>query len=148
MPEYTTPDIRNIALVGHGGAGKTTLAEALLHKSGEIPVMGDLARGTTVMDFDAQERAHQISLNSAVASFSHQQKHVNLVDTPGYPDFLGRALSVLPAVETAAVVVDAKSGLQTVTRRMMEISEARGLCRLLIMGLRGFVWVNSAGETV
>ena len=133
MPEYTTADIRNVALVGHGGAGKTTLAEALLHCAGAIAALGEVTRGTTVMDFDAQEKAHQNSLSSALASCSHQDKHINLIDTPGYPDFQGRALSVLQAVETAAVVIDARSGVQMVTRRMMQVAQSRGLCRLIVV---------------
>jgi elongation factor G len=133
MPAYTTDDIRNVALVGHGGSGKTTLAEALLFKSGAIASMGEVTRGTTVCDFDQQEKDHQHSLNSAVASLDHAGKHVNLVDTPGYPDFLGRALSVLPAVETAAVVIDARSGVQLATRSMMEAASQRGMCRLVVI---------------
>ena len=102
MPGYTTEDIRNVALVGHGGTGKTLLVEALLHAAGVIGAMGEIARGTTVCDSDPQEKAHQHSLNACIVSLDHDGAHVNLIDTPGYPDFRGRALSVLPAVETAA----------------------------------------------
>ena len=133
MPEYTTDDIRNVALVGHGGAGKTTLAEALLAHSGVIGAPGSVTKGTAVCDFDPQEKEHQHSLYTAVASFDHGSRHVNLVDTPGYPDFLGRALPVLAAVETTAVVVDARQGVQMVTRRMMEAAAQRGLARLVVV---------------
>ena len=133
MPEYTTDDIRNVALTGHGGAGKTTLAEALLAYAGVIGAPGSVTRGTSVCDFDAQEKEHQHSLYTAVANFDHGSRHVNLVDTPGYPDFLGRALPVLAAVETAAVVVDARQGVQMVTRRMMEAAAARGLARMVVV---------------
>ena len=133
MPEYTTDDIRNVALVGHGGAGKTTLAEALLAHAGVIGAPGNVTKGTSVCDFDPQEKAHQNSLFAAVASFEHGSRHVNLVDTPGYPDFLGRALPVLAAVETAAVVVDARQGIQMVTRRMMESAGQRGLARMIVV---------------
>ena len=84
-------------------------------------------------DFDAQEKEHRHSLYTAVANFDHGSRHVNLVDTPGYPDFLGRALPVLAAVETAAVVVDARQGIQMVTRRMMEAAAERGLARLVVV---------------
>ena len=133
MPAYTTDDIRNVALVGHGGAGKTTLAEALLAYAGVIGAPGSVVKGTSVCDFDAQEKEHQHSLYSAVANFEHGSRHVNLVDTPGYPDFLGRALPALAAVETAAVVVDARQGVQMVTRRMMEVAAARGLARMVVV---------------
>ena len=133
MPEYSTDDIRNVALVGHGGAGKTTLAEALLAYAGVIGAPGSVANGTSMCDFDPQEKEHQHSLYTAVAHFDHGSRHVNLVDTPGYPDFLGRALPVLAAVETAAVVVDARQGVQMVTRRMMEAAARRGLARMVVV---------------
>jgi len=133
MPDYTTEDIRNVALVGHGGTGKTMLAEALLHKAGAIAAKGEIVRGTTVCDFDSQEKEHQHSLSSAIASLDYKGKHVNLLDTPGYPDFLGRALIALPAVETVAVVIDARSGIEMSTRRMMEAAAERGLARLIVI---------------
>lgn len=130
---YTTEDIRNIAVTGQSGAGKTTLVEALLHEAGAINQVGTVARGTTVCDFDPQEKTHQHSLDSAVVSLEHDGSHVNLIDTPGYPDFIGRALSALPAVETCAVVVNAQSGVELVTRKMMEQAAERGMDRLLIV---------------
>ncbi|MCI0591590.1 MAG: elongation factor G, partial [Gammaproteobacteria bacterium] len=133
MPNYTTEDIRNIALVGHGGAGKTTLAEALLYKAGVIKSMGSVQRGNTVLDFDPQEKAHHRSLDSAIASLDYQGRHINLIDTPGYPDFIGRALAVLPAVETIAVVINAQAGIEMVAQRMMEWAKDRGLDRLIIV---------------
>lgn len=133
MSNYTTEDIRNVALVGHGGAGKTMLAEAMLLKAGAIASLGEISRGTTISDFDPLEKEHQHSLNSSVMNLEYGGVHVNLIDTPGYPDFLGRALSVLPAVETVAVVVDARSGIEMNTRRMMEAASKRGLCRMIVV---------------
>ena len=133
MSNYTTEDIRNVALVGHGGAGKTMLAEAMLLKSGATASLGEIVRGTTVSDFDPLEKEHQHSLNSSVMNLDYGDVHVNLIDTPGYPDFLGRALSVLPAVETVAVVIDARSGIEMNTRRMMEAAAKRGLCRMIVV---------------
>ena len=133
MSNYTTEDIRNVALVGHGGAGKTMLAEAMLLKSGAIASLGEIVRGTTVSDFDPLEKEHQHSLNSSVMNLEYGDVRVNLIDTPGYPDFLGRALSVLPAVETVAVVIDARSGIEMNTRRMMEVASKRGLCRMIVV---------------
>ena len=132
MP-YTTQDIRNIALVGQAGAGKTLLAEALLAQSGAIRSKGSLARGTTVCDFDPQEKALLHSLDAAICGFETQGKRVNVIDTPGYPDFLGRTLSALEAVETAVIVVSAVNGVETMTQRMMEFAKARGLCRLIVI---------------
>ena len=133
MPEYTTDDIRNVAFVGHGTAGKTTLVEALLAHAGVIGAPGSVAKGTSVCDFEPQEKEHQHSLYPAFASFNRGSRRVNLVDTPGYPDFLGRALPVLAAVETVAVVVDARQGVQMVTRRMMEAAAQRGLARMVVV---------------
>ena len=115
MAGYTTSDIRNVALVGHAASGKTTLAERILLTAGVIDSMGDVTKGTTVADFDPLEKTHGRSLNSAVMHIDHAGKHINFIDTPGYPDFNGHALGVLPAVETAAVVVDARSGVQMIT---------------------------------
>jgi elongation factor G len=133
MPGYTTQSIRNVALVGHGGVGKTMLAEAMLYKAGVAQAMGEIARGTTASDFDEQEKAHQHSLQSSLLRLEHEGAHINLIDTPGYPDFLGRALSVLPAVETLAVVMDARSGIEFTTRRMMQAADECGLCRMIIV---------------
>ena len=133
MASYSTEDIRNIALVGHSGSGKTTLIESMLHRSGAISSSGTVEKGSTVSDFDAQEKAYIHSLNSTVVSMDYHGGHINLIDTPGYPDFMGRALAVLPAVETCAVVINAQTGIEMITRRMMDIAKDRGLDRLIIV---------------
>ena len=133
VSKYTTADIRNIALVGHAGSGKTWLAEALLHKTGAIPAKGSLERGTTVCDFDPMEKEFRHSLDAALVSLDHAGKQINLIDTPGYPDFLGRSLSTLPAVETAVVVVNAQAGIEMVTEKMMDAAANRGLARLIVI---------------
>jgi elongation factor G len=130
---YTTTEIRNLALVGHAAAGKTLLAEALLHRAGATKAMGELTRGTTVCDFDPLEKEYQHSLDPAVCHFDLNGSHVNLIDTPGYPDLLGRSMSVLPAVETAAVVISAQTGIELATRRMMEAINEQKLCRIIIV---------------
>ena len=132
MP-YSTADIRNIALVGQAGAGKTLLAEALLAQSGAIRSRGSLARGTTVCDFDPQEKALLHSLDAAICGFETDGRRVNMIDTPGYPDFLGRSLCALEAVETAVIVVSAVNGVEPMTQRMMDHAKARGLCRLIVV---------------
>mgnify|MGYP000995256910 CR=1 FL=1 len=92
MAKYATGAIRTVALVGHGGSGKTTLAEALLAKAGAITAEGSIQRGTTVCDFDPLEKTHQHSLYSALVNFPDRDTHVHLIDTPGYPDFSGQAI--------------------------------------------------------
>ena len=133
MPNHATREIRNVAVVGHGGSGKTMLVESLLAAAGAIGAAGSVEKGTAVCDYEPEERAHQHSLWSAIASLDHDSAHVSFVDTPGYPDFLGRALPAVAVVETAAVVVDARSGIQTNTRRMMEAAAGRNLTRLVIV---------------
>jgi elongation factor G len=133
MAGTTTGEIRTLALVGHGGSGKTTLAEALLHAAGAIAAPGSVERGSTVCDFDPLERAHQHSLYSAIAHFDHDGTRVHMIDTPGYPDFGGQAIASLEAVETAVIVVNAQTGIELTTTRMMNWARQRGLCRLLVI---------------
>lgn len=130
---YTTQAIRNIALVGQAGSGKTLLLEALLLQAEATRSKGSLQRGTTVSDFDAQEKRLQHSLDTAICSFDRNGTHLNLIDTPGYPDFLGRSLSVLEGVESAAIVVSATAGIDAVTQRLMEFARDRQLCRLVVV---------------
>ena len=135
---YSTQDIRNVALAGHPGAGKTTLFEALLHAGGALQTAGTIERGTTVSDFDPIEKQRGHSIDAAIASVDHAAAgrdlvHVNLIDTPGYPDFRGPSLSALAAVETVAIVVDADTGVEYGTRRMMDYAKARNLCRVIVV---------------
>lgn len=130
---YSTEQIRNVALAGHPGAGKTTLFEALLHAGGAIQTAGTVERGNTVSDFDPIEKERGHSIDIAIASTDHAGIHVNLIDTPGYPDFRGPTLSALAAVETVAIVVDADTGVEYGTRRMMEYARARNLCRVIVV---------------
>lgn len=133
MPKYSTETIRSVALVGHGAAGKTTLTEALLYKAGAIASQGTVEAGNTVCDFDPLEKSYGHSLNSSLANFSYQGVHVHLIDTPGYPDFAGQAIGALAAVDTAAIVINAQTGIELNTRRMMKWAAARGLCRMIVV---------------
>src|SRR5215467_3596304 len=130
---YTTEGIRNIALVGHSAAGKTTLFEALLHAGGVIQAPGSVERGTTVSDYDPMEKERKQSLNTVVATIDHGDCHVNIIDTPGAADFRGATLSALAAVETCAIVVNAHNGIEYGTTRMMEYAKGRSLARLLVV---------------
>lgn len=133
MKDYTTAQIRNIALVGHGGSGKTTLAEQILFKAGRVSRAGRVEDGTTVCDFEPEEKKHGHSLSPALVHFDHEGNHVNLIDTPGYPDLLGQSLPALPAVETVFVVIDGVKGIQTVDRRMMRVAAERRLPRVVVI---------------
>ena len=133
MMGTTTEEIRTLALVGHASCGKTTLAEGLLQGGGAVTSPGSVERGTTVGDFDPLEKQHQHSLYSSIAHFNHNGTRVHLIDTPGSPDFVGQALSSLEAVETAVIVVNAQTGIELTTLRMMEWAARRGLCRLLVI---------------
>ncbi|MCC6203117.1 MAG: elongation factor G [Gammaproteobacteria bacterium] len=133
MSGYTTSEIRNIALAGGAGAGKTSLAEALLREAGAINQKGSVLKGTTASDFLPLERAQQHSVASTVLHFENAGIHFNLLDTPGSPDLLGRTLAVLPAVEAVAVVVHAADGPDIVARRTMAWAGERGLDRLLVV---------------
>jgi len=133
MPSYTTAAIRTVALVGHGAAGKTTLTEALLARAGAIKSSGSVERGTTVCDFDPLEKTHGHSLHSALVNFAWHDHHIHLIDTPGYPDFSGQAIGALAAVDTAAIVINAQTGIELATRRMMKWAEARNLCRMIVI---------------
>lgn len=133
MARVSPEGIRSIALVGHGASGKTTLAEALLAKAGAIQTMGSVEKGTTVCDFEALEKTYQHSLNAAMVHLQHRETRVHLIDTPGLPDFIGRAIGALPAVETAAVVVSAQNGIEMITTRMMQWAKKRDLCRMMVI---------------
>ncbi len=132
MP-HSIKRIRTIALFGQAGAGKTSLAEALLAKAGAIPAPGSVERGTTVCDYTALEKQLQHSLKLAVASFDFKDTKIHLLDTPGYPDFLGHALPATAAVETAGIVINAQNGLEMMSGRFMQWAARRGLDRLVIV---------------
>ena len=133
MAQFATENIRTLALVGHGASGKTTLAEALLQKAGAITAPGTVERGSTVSDFDPLEKSWQHSLRASVLHFETQGTRVHMIDTPGFPDFIGQAIGALDAVETAAVLVNASAGIEMITSRMMEWAAKRNLCRLVIV---------------
>src|SRR5438552_3067678 len=133
MPKYTTADIRNIALTGGAGSGKTTLVENILHNAGVIGRAGKVEDGTTHCDFEDLEKEFKHTLDSKIVHFDLDGAHINLIDSPGAPDFIGKAMASLPAVETVIVMVDAAAGIETVTRRMMKFAAERDLPRLLVI---------------
>ncbi|MEJ8856816.1 elongation factor G [Variovorax robiniae] len=125
--------VRTLALVGPSASGKTTLAELLLKSAGAIGATGSVERGSTVSDHDPIERRMQHSLNSSVMHLTHGATRIHLLDTPGGPDFLGQSLPALEAVETAAVVINAATGIEPMAVRMMEYAASRHLTRIIIV---------------
>ncbi len=126
-------EIRNIAIVGHANAGKTTLIERILNDTKVKSRIGTVEDGGTTTDYEPEEKHHRHSLKSALVHFEHEGRHMNLIDTPGYPDFFGLAASVFPAVECVAVVIDAATGVQMNTRRLMRLAAERRLPRMIIV---------------
>jgi elongation factor G len=133
MAKYQVADIRNIALVGHGASGKTSLADALLYKAKAVDRRGSVDDGTSVSDYDDEEKARHFSIDTSLLHLEHQGKRINLLDAPGYPDFIGAAVAALDPVETAAIVVSAPGGIQVNTRRMFNEAGKRGLARMLVL---------------
>jgi elongation factor G len=133
MPKFHTASIRAVAVVGHGGVGKTTLIEALLHRAGAITATGSIERGSTVCDFDAQEKTVGHSLQSALVNFAWEDVHVHAVDTPGYPDFAGQAMAALAGVDTALIVINAQTGIELMTERMMRAAAKRNLACMIVI---------------
>jgi len=127
MAVFEPDKYRNIALVGHSGSGKTSLAEALLFKAGMTTRLGSVAEKTSILDYTEEEREKLSSHDSALAYFNHRGVHINLVDTPGSVVFCGTAVAALAAVECAVVVISASAGIQVNTRKMMDRARQQGL---------------------
>ncbi len=115
MKEYTTEFLRNIALVSHGSAGKTMLAEAFLHTTGATTRLGKIEDGTTVSDYDEEEIRRKISLYTGVLPVEHRDHKINVLDAPGFTDFVGEVISALSVSDGALVLVDAVAGLEVGT---------------------------------
>ena len=126
-------DIRNIAFCGHGAAGKTTLADRILTSTGTIKRPASVDDATSICDFDEEEKHHKYSVESTLVHFEHEGKRFNLIDTPGYPDFIGQAIGAMRGVDTAAIVINAHSGMGVNTRRVFLEAEKQGLARLIII---------------
>src|SRR5688572_10280597 len=130
MAKHKVEDIRNIALVGHGSSGKTSLADALLVKTGAVTANPSVDNGTSICDFDEVEKRHKYTVEAAVTHFTHKGKRFNVVDTPGYPDFIGQVIGSLHGVDTAAVVINAHTGIGVNTRRVFAEAEKAGCGRV------------------
>jgi elongation factor G len=133
---HTSPNrIRNVALVGHRGSGKTSLNEALLFEAGTINRLGSVADGSTVSDSAPDEKAREMSIASSLASFTWQDRKINLIDTPGEPSFVADALAALRVCEGAVFVVNGVMGVEVSTERLWERAEELGLARLVFVNM-------------
>ena len=110
MKVYETSDIRNVALAGHGASGKTSLADALLFAAGATSRKGSVDDGTSVLDVDEEEKRRHFTIDCHLGHLAWEGKQIHLIDTPGYPDFIGSALSALAAVENVVVAVSGQIG--------------------------------------
>ena len=133
MKEYATDAIRNVALVGHGSAGKTTLVEAFLHFTGASTRLGKIEDGTTVSDFEEEEIRRKISLSSSVIPIEFQDKKINMLDTPGFPDFVGEVISALRVAEAAMVLLDSVSGVEVGTELTWQYCDEFKLPRFVVI---------------
>lgn len=133
MKHYGAENIKNIALTGHAGSGKTSLAEALLFKAGATDRLGKTADGTTVCDFDPEEVKRKASLGTALASFEYNDIKVNLLDTPGLFDFAGGMYEGVAAAGTVMITVSAKSGVKVGTEKAYELAEENGKPRMFVI---------------
>src|SRR4051812_34098881 len=131
--KHLVENVRDIALVGHRAAGKTSLADALLFDAHAVDRLGSVDDGTSVADFDEEEHKHHFSIDTHVLHADSDGKHLNILDAPGSPDFIGAALEALAAVETAVVVVSAVTGIEVNTRRMFHEATNKGLSRAVVI---------------
>ena len=133
MAKHTIENIRNIALVGHGSSGKTTLADKFLTFTGTLKANPSVDEGTSICDFDEEEKHHQHTIEATLTHFMHGGKKFHVVDTPGYPDLIGQSIGTLRGVDTACIVIDATGGIKVNTRRVFQEAAAAGVGRMLVI---------------
>ncbi len=135
MPHKAADRIRNVALIGHRGAGKTSLHEALLFEAGMVNRLGRVEDGSTVSDFEADEQAREMSIGASVSSFEHDGRKINLIDTPGDPSFVADTIASLRVADSAVVVVNAVMGVEVNTERLWQRADSEGLARLVFVNM-------------
>jgi elongation factor G len=133
MKRYATDNLRNLVLIGHGGSGKTSLAEALLHAAGVVDRLGAVAAGTTVGDSDPDEIERGISISAALLPCAWREHKLNLLDTPGYADFVGEVIACLRVADGAIVTLDAVAGVEVQTERYWQMARQRGIVPLIVV---------------
>jgi elongation factor G len=135
MAHKAADRIRNVALIGHRGSGKTSLHEALLFEAGAVNRLGRVEDGTTVSDYEPDEQEREMSIGASVASFEHADRKINLIDTPGEPSFVADTLASLRVADAAVVVVNAVMGVEVHTERLWQRADAEGLARLVFVNM-------------
>jgi elongation factor G len=133
MKEYTTEFLRNVALVSHGGAGKTMLVEAFLHATGATTRLGKVEEGTTVSDYDDEEHRRKISIYSSIIPIEHRDHKINIIDAPGYTDFVGEMISALSVADGAILLVDAVAGIEVGTEIAWRYADEFNLPRFFVI---------------
>ena len=133
MNVYTTDRIRNVVLLGHGGCGKTSLVEAMAYLAGLTTRMGTVADNNTIRDFDKEETKRQFSIHTSVVAIPWKDNKINVLDTPGYFDFVGEVEEAVSAADAAIIVISGKAGIETGTRRAWEICEKNHLPRMIFV---------------
>ncbi|MBO6164088.1 MAG: GTP-binding protein, partial [Lachnospiraceae bacterium] len=133
MKIYETKDIRNVAVLGHGGCGKTTIVEAMAYITGVTNRMGKVADGNTISDFDKEEIKRQFSIGTSVVPIEHNGVKINLLDTPGYFDFVGEVEEAMSVAGAAVIVVNGKAGVQVGTQKAWDFCEKNHLPRLIFV---------------
>src|SRR3989338_1129819 len=133
MAPYQTQDIRNVVFTGHGASGKTLLVEAMLFRSGVTTRMGSVDEGTSIADYEPEEKERKFTIDASILPCKWNNKVINIIDTPGYPDFISQTIGGLSAVETAVLVISATGGVQVNTRRFWSLVAGRGLARIIVI---------------
>ncbi|MFQ5956517.1 MAG: elongation factor G [Candidatus Brocadiales bacterium] len=133
MAPYQTKDIRNVALTGHGASGKTSLVEAVLFRSGVTTRMGSVDEGTSIADYEPEEKERKFTIDAALLPCKWHDRMINIIDTPGYPDFISQTIGALSAVETSVLVISATGGIQVNTRKFWSLAVDKGLARIIVI---------------
>ncbi|MDP2299484.1 MAG: GTP-binding protein, partial [Actinomycetota bacterium] len=133
MGAVSTDKVRNVVLLGHGDAGKTSLAEAMLFMAGQTSRLGSVADGHSNLDYESEEVRRKITLNLTLAPVEHNGVKINIIDTPGYADFMGDAVAGIEAAEMAPFVIDAVAGVQVQTRKLWKIATEMGIAKSIFI---------------
>ena len=131
MKVYRTDEIRNVVLLGHGGSGKTSLVEAMAYVSGAISRMGKVADGNTISDFDKEEQKRDFSISTTLVPIEWEKAKINVLDTPGYFDFVGEVEEAVSAADAAVIVVSGKAGVEVGTEKAWELCDKYNLPRMI-----------------
>ena len=133
MAKYTVEEIRNIVFCGHKSCGKTTLVDRMLTSTGTVNRPASVDDGSSICDFDDEEKSHRYTIEASVVHFDHAKKHFHVIDTPGYPDFIGQTVGAMRGVDMAAIVINAQGGIEVNTRRVFTEAGKAGLGRMIVI---------------